>query len=71
MLTILVIGCINDNNINSSNNGTAIKNISTMTNDITIDNASIIPVLNNHPTSSIIYIHNNSNNNILPTLISA
>ena len=45
-------------------NPSSINTENTPANAITIDNAGILPILDNNPTTSLIYLHNNTNSTI-------
>ncbi len=58
---ILLMTLISCGGSSGSSNG---GNVTTQTNPITIDNAGVVPVIGNSSTSSVIYVHNNSNQTI-------
>ncbi|MBX9889646.1 MAG: hypothetical protein K2X94_00005, partial [Amoebophilaceae bacterium] len=60
-LSVLISGCINTGHNESSNNGTTTLSQS---NDLIIEPSATIPVLANSTTNSIIYVHNNSSQQI-------
>ncbi len=63
---LILIGCGSNSNTNnsqtSSNNSSPIAFFNSSI--ITIDNTGIIPIINDSPTSSIVYVHNNSSSQI-------
>lgn len=60
-ITIMLAGCNSAASGNSSNNSPDQQTIEAA---LTIDNAGIIPVFNNIPTSTVIYVHNNGTTTI-------
>ena len=61
-LISVIASCSGDNGSTMSNS--ILPPINNNSNTITIDNAGTLPILENSPSSSVIYVHNNSKNNI-------
>ena len=55
ILTTTVIGCSSSN---GSSSGSVTPTGATL---ITIDSAGVVPIIGNSPTTSVVYVHNNSN----------
>lgn len=57
ILSAIILGCNCSNGSNNDNN-------QTISNIITIDNAGLVPIIGNVPTTSVIYVHNNGDKDV-------